>query len=99
VTEAIALDHNYVGCEHLLLGLVAAGEGTAAAALRDQGADHRSLRRAVVAALAGYVHLRAQGQPPGGQGAAEATVVDVVARQLAPVTERLAALEARFDAR
>jgi ClpA/ClpB-like protein len=51
-----------IGCEHLLLGLAAEPDGIAGTTLRAQGADHRTRRRAVVAALAGYVHLRAQGQ-------------------------------------
>ncbi|MFI5907439.1 Clp protease N-terminal domain-containing protein [Dactylosporangium sp. NPDC051541] len=60
VTEATALGHNYVGCEHLLLGLVAEPDGAAGQALRSLGAELRLTRRAVTAALAGYVHLQAQ---------------------------------------
>jgi ATP-dependent Clp protease ATP-binding subunit ClpC len=76
VTEATALGHNYVGCEHLLLGLVSEPDGIAGQVLRSAGAELRLTRRAVAAALAGYVHLRAQtGQPgaagqPGAPGAA-----------------------------
>ncbi|SHG76610.1 Clp protease N-terminal domain-containing protein [Streptoalloteichus hindustanus] len=73
VTEATSLGHNYVGCEHLLLGLAAEPDGVAGQVLRALGADARLARRAVTAALAGYVHLRAQGQQaaqsqPGTQG-------------------------------
>ncbi|WFE28522.1 Clp protease N-terminal domain-containing protein [Solwaraspora sp. WMMD791] len=60
VTEATALGHNYVGCEHLLLGLVAEPDGAAGRVLRESGADLRATRRAVAAALVGYAHLRAQ---------------------------------------
>ncbi|MEE6257411.1 Clp protease N-terminal domain-containing protein [Plantactinospora sonchi] len=60
VTEATAFGHNYVGCEHLLLGLIGEPEGTAGQVLRSLGAELRLTRRAVAAALAGYVHLRAQ---------------------------------------
>lgn len=64
VTEATALGHNYVGTEHLLLGLIAEPDGAAGQMLRSRGAELRLTRRAVAAALAGYVHLRAQiGQP------------------------------------
>ncbi|GAA3285460.1 ATP-dependent Clp protease ATP-binding subunit [Dactylosporangium vinaceum] len=63
VTEATALGHNYVGCEHLLLGLVAEPDGVAGQALRSLGAELRLTRRAVTAALAGYVHLQAQAAP------------------------------------
>jgi ATP-dependent Clp protease ATP-binding subunit ClpC len=67
VTEAQTLGHNYIGCEHLLLGLVAEPDGTAGQVLRTRGAEARLTRRAVVAALAGYVHLRAQTQSPQTQ--------------------------------
>ncbi|KAA9375278.1 ATP-dependent Clp protease ATP-binding subunit [Microbispora cellulosiformans] len=62
VAEAQALGHNYIGCEHLLLGLAAEPEGIAGEVLRARGAEPRLTRRTVVAALAGYVHLRAQAQ-------------------------------------
>ncbi|WP_422773556.1 Clp protease N-terminal domain-containing protein [Plantactinospora sp. WMMC1484] len=60
VTEATAFGHNYVGCEHLLLGLIAEPDGGGGQLLRSLGAELRLTRRAVAAALAGYVHLRAQ---------------------------------------
>ncbi|MGW0436120.1 Clp protease N-terminal domain-containing protein [Micromonospora sp. NPDC003197] len=63
VTEAIALGHNYVGCEHLLLGLLAEPDGTAGQILRARGVEPRLTRRAIAAWLAGYVHLRTQSQP------------------------------------
>ncbi|MEU8198002.1 Clp protease N-terminal domain-containing protein [Microbispora amethystogenes] len=66
VAEAQALGHNYIGCEHLLLGLAAEPEGIAGEVLRARGAEPRLTRRTVVAALAGYVHLRAQGQEATG---------------------------------
>jgi ATP-dependent Clp protease ATP-binding subunit ClpA/post-segregation antitoxin (ccd killing protein) len=96
VTEAISLNHNYVGGEHLLLGLAAEPDGVAGAVLREVGAEPKSLRRAVGAALAGYMYLRTQqaaGQAPGLQAA----VADAVRQQLAPVVERLSAVEERLD--
>lgn len=83
VNEATSLGHNYVGCEHLLLGLVSEPDGLAGEVRRGLGAEPRPTRRAVVAALAGYVHLRAEsagraGVPFGqagshlGQGAGQA---------------------------
>ncbi|KOV81726.1 Clp protease N-terminal domain-containing protein [Nocardia sp. NRRL S-836] len=62
VVEAIALGHNYVGCEHLLLGLIAEPDGVGGQVLRDRGADIKSARRAVQTALAGIVHLKKQQQ-------------------------------------
>jgi ATP-dependent Clp protease ATP-binding subunit ClpC len=82
VTEATSLGHNYVGCEHLLLGLVSEPDGTAGQVLRGLGADLRLTRRAVVAALAGYVHLRAQQSAP-------AQALDAAVRELVERVERL----------
>jgi ATP-dependent Clp protease ATP-binding subunit ClpA len=96
VTEAISLGHNYVGGEHLLLGLTAEPDGVAGAALREAGAEPKGLRRTVGAALAGYMYLRSQqatGQAPGLQAA----VADAVRQQLAPVIERLSAVEERLE--
>jgi ATP-dependent Clp protease ATP-binding subunit ClpA len=94
VTEAIALGHNYVGCEHLLLGLVSEQDGTAGEVLRGQGAELRSTRRAVVAALAGYVHLRAQSGPIGPAPLDPARLVATSVRhELQPVISRLERLE------
>jgi ATP-dependent Clp protease ATP-binding subunit ClpC len=59
VGEAVGFGHNYVGCEHLIVALAGEPDGTAGELLRSRGADARSTRRAVAAALAGYVHLRA----------------------------------------
>ncbi|MBB2911816.1 ATP-dependent Clp protease ATP-binding subunit ClpC [Streptosporangium becharense] len=106
VTEATALGHNYVGCEHLLLGLIAEPDGAAGHILRGLGAEQRLTRRAVVAALAGYVHLRAQTQaapapaaPPVAPPAAVANALSEAVRQeLRPILRRLERLEERLDA-
>jgi ATP-dependent Clp protease ATP-binding subunit ClpA len=60
VTEAVSLGHNYIGCEHLLLGLLSESDGLGGQVLRGAGADLKSVRAAIVAAAAGYAHLRAQ---------------------------------------
>ncbi|SFP30016.1 ATP-dependent Clp protease ATP-binding subunit ClpC [Amycolatopsis arida] len=92
VTEALALGHNYVGCEHLLLGLVGEPDGTAGQVLRELGVDLRAARRTVVAALTGYAHLRAQpGATPPADAAA--TIATAVRRELRPVLARLERLE------
>ncbi|HZT65687.1 MAG TPA: Clp protease N-terminal domain-containing protein [Acidimicrobiales bacterium] len=56
--QAAKLGHNYIGCEHLLLGLVAEPEGVGGQVLRRMGLELRATRRAVVAALAGFVQSR-----------------------------------------
>jgi len=45
--EAKRLNHDYLGTEHMLLGLVALGEGVAAQALQDLGIDLKKVRREV----------------------------------------------------
>jgi ATP-dependent Clp protease ATP-binding subunit ClpC len=54
--EALTLGHNYIGCEHLLLSLIATEEGLASQVLRRMGLELRTTRRAVVTALTGFVH-------------------------------------------
>jgi ATP-dependent Clp protease ATP-binding subunit ClpA len=49
--EAIALHHNFIGSEHILLGLLREGEGLAARILADAGVDFARLRAQTVAAL------------------------------------------------
>lgn len=90
VTEAISLGHNYVGCEHLLLGLVAEPDGLAGHLLRTRGAELRLARRATSAALAGLIHVKSQtaDKPDPAHLVAEA-----VRRELEPLTRRLDRLE------
>lgn len=91
VTEATSLGHNYIGCEHLLLGFVAEPDGVAGQVLRTAGAELRLTRRAVAAALAGYVHLRAQ-------TSAESTSSTSLQKQLEPLLARLERLERQVAA-
>jgi ATP-dependent Clp protease ATP-binding subunit ClpC len=93
VVEALTLGHNYVGCEHLLLGLVAEPDGTAGRVLRNLGAEPRAVRHAVLAALAGYVHLQTNQAATGG-GAAQ-LVATAVGKAMEPVLRRLDRLEER----
>jgi ATP-dependent Clp protease ATP-binding subunit ClpA len=51
--EALQLGHNYVGTEHILLGLIREGEGVAAQVLARFGADHARLREQVLGLLTG----------------------------------------------
>lgn len=96
VTEAHAFGHNYVGSEHLLLGLIAEPDGTAGQVLRSFGAELRLTRRAVAAALAAYVHVRAQTSQAGADGGAMATPAALAAairQELQPVVHRIERLE------
>jgi ATP-dependent Clp protease ATP-binding subunit ClpA/post-segregation antitoxin (ccd killing protein) len=95
-TEATSLGHNYVGTEHLLLGLVAEPDGAAGHLLRSAGADLRLTRRAVGAALAGYAHLQANAAAKQGGADMIATLTAAIDRQLAPIVARLDRLEERY---
>jgi ATP-dependent Clp protease ATP-binding subunit ClpC len=53
VEEARLLGHNYVGTEHLLLGLIREGEGVAARVLLDLGADRKKVREEILKLLGG----------------------------------------------
>src|SRR4051794_26965595 len=51
--ESLELGHNYIGTEHILLGLVREGEGVAAEVLKGLGADLGTVRRITVDLLSG----------------------------------------------
>ncbi|MFZ5900114.1 ATP-dependent Clp protease ATP-binding subunit [Desulforudis sp. 1088] len=53
VDEARQLGHNYVGTEHLLLGLIREGEGVAAQILTGMGADLDRVRQMIVQIMGG----------------------------------------------
>ncbi len=65
--EALQLGHNYIGTEHILLGLIREGEGVAAQVLVKLGADLNKVRQQVIQLLNGY-----QAKEPAGT-ASEAT--------------------------
>ena len=51
--EALSLGHNYIGTEHILLGLVRENEGVAARILLDFDADAEKIRNAIIRVLSG----------------------------------------------
>src|SRR5437763_5108891 len=66
--EALQLGHNYIGTEHMLLGLVREGEGVAAQVLVNLGADLSRVRQQVIQLLSGYQGKEsASGGPSSGQ--------------------------------
>ncbi|MCU0260216.1 MAG: ATP-dependent Clp protease ATP-binding subunit [Ilumatobacteraceae bacterium] len=73
--EALQLGHNYIGTEHILLGLIREGEGVAAQVLVKLGADLSRVRQQVIQLLSGYQGPAQAGRTSGGeQGAAGANV-------------------------
>ena len=71
--EALQLGHNYIGTEHILLGLIREGEGVAAQVLVKLGADLSRVRQQVIQLLSGYQGPQGKGEPtaagaPAGGG-------------------------------
>src|SRR5215203_1761722 len=81
--EALQLGHNYIGTEHILLGLIREGEGVAAQVLNKLGADLNRVRQQVIQLLSGYQGKEpvAAGGPTEGQPAGSA-VLDQFGRNL-----------------
>ncbi|TMK16790.1 MAG: ATP-dependent Clp protease ATP-binding subunit, partial [Actinobacteria bacterium] len=82
--EALQLGHNYIGTEHILLGLIREGEGVAAQVLQKLGADLNRVRQTVIQLLSGYTGGKEQvsaggGSESAGQGSA---VLDQFGRNL-----------------
>jgi ATP-dependent Clp protease ATP-binding subunit ClpC len=91
--ESMALGHNYIGCEHVLLGLIADENGMAGKVLRRMGVELRTTRRAVVTALSGFVHAQ-QAKPT--TSTTPPTSAATSADTLAEIRERLDAIERRL---
>ena len=71
--EALQLGHNYIGTEHILLGLIREGEGVAAQVLVKLGADLNKVRQQVIQLLSGYQGKEPAGASVGGQSSQEGT--------------------------
>ena len=97
--EALQLGHNYIGTEHILLGLIREGEGVAAQVLVKLGADLTRVRQQVIQLLSGYQGKEAEatGAPAGAGGResgtpSSSTVLDQFGRNLTQ-----AAMEGKLD--
>lgn len=65
--EALQLGHNYIGTEHVLLGLLREGEGLAARLIIEHGIGLNDVRRAVINNLSGYQGPKSEPPPePAG---------------------------------
>ncbi len=91
--EALQLGHNYIGTEHILLGLIREGEGVAAQVLTKLGADLNRVRQQVIQLLSGYQGKEAvsAGGPSEGTPSGSA-VLDQFGRNLTQ-----AARDAKLD--
>mgnify|MGYP001224376434 CR=1 FL=1 len=74
--EARQLSHNYIGTEHLLLGLIREGEGVAARVLTNLGVDPAKVRVQTTSLLG------AEGQPPAPKGKSKTPTLDAYGRDL-----------------
>ncbi|MFE1596638.1 ATP-dependent Clp protease ATP-binding subunit [Nocardia sp. NPDC058705] len=93
--EALQLGHNYIGTEHILLGLIREGEGVAAQVLVKLGADLNRVRQQVIQLLSGYQGKEpVEGAGPRGEAGTPSTslVLDQFGRNLTQ-----AALEGKLD--
>jgi len=83
--EALQLGHNYIGTEHILLGLIREGEGVAAQVLIKLGADLNRVRQQVLQLLSGYQGGKEQattGTSTGEQSPSTSLVLDQFGRNL-----------------
>jgi ATP-dependent Clp protease ATP-binding subunit ClpC len=85
--EALQLGHNYIGTEHILLGLIREGEGVAAQVLQQLGAELQKVRQTVIQLLSGPGGSEEQQPKTAGAGGRESsssgsTVLDQFGRNL-----------------
>jgi len=73
--EALQLGHNYIGTEHILLGLIREGEGVAAQVLVKLGADLNRVRQQVIQLLSGYQGKEAATAGAPTEGAPSSSLV------------------------
>ena len=95
--EALQLGHNYIGTEHILLGLIREGEGVAAQVLVRLGADLNRVRQQVIQLLHGY-----QGKEPaaielrlGAMGGSQRRLVAALQARVSAIESRLVVIEQR----
>ena len=84
--EALSLGHNYIGTEHILLGLVREDEGVAARILLDLDAEPEKIRNEVMRTLSGPGR-RGQQQGGGSEGKRSAKVLEQFGRNLTKMAE------------
>jgi ATP-dependent Clp protease ATP-binding subunit ClpC len=80
--EALQLGHNYIGTEHILLGLIREGEGVAAQVLVKLGADLGRVRQQVIQLLSGYSGSKESTGGAGGESPQGSLVLDQFGRNL-----------------
>jgi ATP-dependent Clp protease ATP-binding subunit ClpC len=80
--EALSLGHNYIGTEHILLGLVRENEGVAARILLDFDADAEKIRNEIIRMLSGPGRRQQGGSAAAGEKAKSSKLLDQFGRNL-----------------
>ena len=80
--EALSLGHNYIGTEHILLGLVRENEGVAARILLDFDADAEKIRNEIIRMLSGPGRRQQSGSAAAGEKAKSSKLLDQFGRNL-----------------
>jgi ATP-dependent Clp protease ATP-binding subunit ClpC len=80
--EALSLGHNYIGTEHILLGLVRENEGVAARILLDFDADAEKIRNEIIRMLSGPGRRQQGGGGAPGEKAKTSKLLDQFGRNL-----------------
>ena len=90
--EALSLGHNYIGTEHILLGLVRENEGVAARILLDFDADAEKIRNEIIRMLSGPGRRQTGAGAPPGEKTKSSKLLDQFGRNLTR-----AAVEGKLD--
>jgi ATP-dependent Clp protease ATP-binding subunit ClpC len=80
--EALSLGHNYIGTEHILLGLVRENEGVAARILLDFDADAEKIRNEIIRMLSGPGRRQQGGGGAAGEKTKSSKLLDQFGRNL-----------------
>src|SRR5438105_3649659 len=80
--EALSLGHNYIGTEHILLGLVRENEGVAARILLDFDADAEKIRNEIIRMLSGPGRRQQGGGGAAGEKSKSSKLLDQFGRNL-----------------
>jgi ATP-dependent Clp protease ATP-binding subunit ClpA len=94
--EALQLQHNYIGTEHILLGLIREGEGVAAQVLHNHGASLEVMRRNVLDKVRGSAEQHTRGPFSGGSPSIM-SILRELQQGVARIERRLDALGAPAD--
>ena len=80
--EALQLGHNYIGTEHILLGLLREGEGVATQVLLKIGLELPKIRQTVLQLMQGYQGQPGEGKAGSGEAPSGSLVLDQFGRNL-----------------